>query len=88
MAKTPKDKKASKQTLTRVTADFGGRRKVLDRRISPSDATLKERRSGKDRRSGFDRRRVLNQNEHSDPEKRKDSTSHPIPSAIDLPLLP
>lgn len=79
MAKTPEDEKASKQTLTRVTADFGGRRKVLDRRISPSNVTLKERRSGKDRRSGFDRRRVLNQTEHSDQEKRKDSTFSPIP---------
>jgi hypothetical protein len=79
MAKKPEDKKASKQTLTRVTSDFGGRRKILDRRISPSGATRKERRSGKDRRSGFDRRTVLNQTEHSAPEKRKDPISPPIP---------
>lgn len=45
----------------RVIADFGGRRKVLDRRLKQSTNDRQDRRSGKDRRSGFDRRGTLKQ---------------------------
>jgi hypothetical protein len=55
---------------TRVIADFGGRRKILDRRHLPSTPYTPERRSGTDRRSGFDRRGALTQNHSNIPEKR------------------
>ena len=43
----------------RVTADYGGRRKIFDRRSDLLPAGRTDRRSGNDRRSGFDRRSAL-----------------------------
>ncbi len=56
--------------LPRVIADFGGRRKLLDRRLEPLPADQRERRSGKERRSGFDRRAALNQSNETDRDQR------------------
>ena len=66
-------------TPPRIIADFGGRRRLLDRRLTPSGTRLNERRSGKDRRCGFDRRSALNQDIEIDPEKRQ-----PTDTKIDL----
>jgi len=44
----------------RVIADYGGRRKLLDRRKNQIPIDHPDRRSGKERRSGFDRRSVFN----------------------------
>jgi len=44
----------------RVIADYGGRRKILDRRTTQIPIEHPERRSGKERRSGFDRRSAFN----------------------------
>ena len=44
----------------RVIADYGGRRKILDRRKTQISIDHPDRRSGKDRRSGFDRRSAFN----------------------------
>ena len=44
----------------RVLADFGGRRKIFDRRMKQHPIAHNDRRSGRDRRSGFDRRSALN----------------------------
>ncbi len=57
--------------LPRVIADFGGRRKLLDRRLAPLPVDQRERRSGKERRSGFDRRAALNQSDETDPDQRR-----------------
>ncbi len=56
--------------IPRVLADFGGRRKVFERRLKQAAINLLERRSGKDRRSGFDRRSTQNQNCEDLPGKR------------------
>jgi len=47
------------QDLPRVLADYGGRRKIFERRLDLSQTDSYERRAGKDRRSGFDRRSTL-----------------------------
>lgn len=61
--------------LARITADFGGRRKLLDRRLRPTGDNDPNRRSGKERRCGFDRRSALNQTtEYSDAERRSTET--------------
>jgi hypothetical protein len=49
------------QTPARVLADFGGRRRIFDRRIRPRAIFHQNRRKRMDRRSGFDRRSALNQ---------------------------
>lgn len=54
----------------RAIADFGGRRRILDRRIKQEIIHHTERRSGKDRRSGFDRRGALTQIGMKKSEKR------------------
>ena len=56
--------------LPRVTADFGGRRKIYMRRLKKTRISHKERRDGDDRRSGFDRRSAQNQEECDDSFKR------------------
>lgn len=56
--------------LPRVLADYGGRRKIFDRRIDFSRPNLLERRFLADRRSGFDRR-SSNTPPKSPHEKRK-----------------
>ncbi len=56
----------------RVTADYGGRRKVFDRRRHQKPNENTERRSGKDRRSGFDRRSALKPGKNKSQEKRQD----------------
>jgi hypothetical protein len=61
---TDKSKNTDFQTenaKTRVIADFGGRRRILDRRIKQETISHSERRCGKERRSGFDRRGALTQ---------------------------
>jgi hypothetical protein len=45
----------------RVIADFGGRRRILDRRRKQEPIHHTERRCGTERRSGFDRRGALTQ---------------------------
>ena len=60
------------QPLPRVLADFGGRRKIFERRMKQRAIARKERRSKDDRRSGFDRRSALSQNYDEAPEKRSD----------------
>lgn len=59
-----KSKKIDRQTENanpRVIADFGGRRRILDRRSRQEPLHHAERRCGKERRSGFDRRGALTQ---------------------------
>lgn len=55
---------------TKVTHDFGGRRKVLDRRLKQVPIQHRERRKGRDRRSGFDRRSAENHDIGDDETKR------------------
>lgn len=59
-------------TAPRVIADYGGRRKVFERRLKQSDLSDADRRSGSDRRSGFDRRRALSDQAANLTEKRND----------------
>jgi hypothetical protein len=54
----------------RVIADFGGRRRILDRRSKQETIHHVERRCGKERRSGFDRRGALTQTGKKKTEKR------------------
>jgi hypothetical protein len=67
--------------LSKVIADFGGRRKIFDRRVRQIPITHAERRSGCDRRSGFDRRSAIGQNGDSALERRKNN--FPPPSGPD-----
>lgn len=60
----------TEDTRPRVTADFGGRRKILDRRSRQKPIHHSERRCGKERRSGFDRRGALTQIGIATSEKR------------------
>ena len=53
--------------MARVTADYGGRRKILDRRKIQTPIKHPERRSGKERRSGFDRRSAFNERTKNNP---------------------
>jgi hypothetical protein len=62
------DKKAVEPP--KVLADFGGRRKIFERRIHISSTNGIERRFGTDRRSGFDRRSAAKSSPTSS-EKRK-----------------
>lgn len=57
-------------TNLRVIADFGGRRRILDRRRTQEPIHHTERRCGKERRSGFDRRGALTQTGIIQSEKR------------------
>lgn len=70
MTKKSDKKTSNKQKLPRVISDFGGRRKIFERRLRPTVDERKERRSGEDRRSGFDRRGTLSQSNETDDEKR------------------
>ena len=72
MAQKSDQNSKTEQDLPRVIADFGGRRKIVDRRWNQTPQSGRERRSGKDRRSGFDRRGTLTQDGNNIPEKRKD----------------
>ena len=56
----------------RVLADFGGRRKIFDRRMKQRNIAHNERRAENDRRSGFDRRGALSPNSDDADEKRSD----------------
>lgn len=60
----------TESTKPRVIADFGGRRRILDRRSKQETIHHIERRRGKERRSGFDRRGVLTQTGKGKTEKR------------------
>ena len=53
--------------MARVIADYGGRRKIFDRRRSQTPIKHPERRSGKERRSGFDRRSAFNERAKNNP---------------------
>jgi hypothetical protein len=52
-------KQAKAKLPPRVLGDYGGRRRIFERRIDLSVFNPLERRSSKDRRSGFDRRSTL-----------------------------
>jgi len=71
-----KDKQDSQSTPSppRTIADYGGRRKIFERRLKKAPADQKERRSGEDRRSGFDRRSATENKNDNDGEKRE----HPV----------
>ena len=75
MAEKPKPDPKAESAPPRVTADFGGRRKILDRRRCKTATRKPERRTGKDRRSGFDRRGALTQNGDKKIDKRHDFNS-------------
>ena len=81
MAKKPDQNSKAEHDLTRVIADFGGRRKILDRRRNQTPNKGRERRSGEDRRSGFDRRGAMTQNSDNKPEKRKDFKNQKLEDA-------
>jgi len=73
MADDLEQESETEQTPPRVLADFGGRRKIFERRIKQRAIDHKERRSINDRRSGFDRRGALSQSNDDDmTEKRSD----------------
>lgn len=72
MAEKPEQDTESEPIPPRVLADFGGRRKIFDRRMKQRAISHEERRSKKDRRSGFDRRGALNQNDVDGAEKRSE----------------
>jgi hypothetical protein len=55
----------------RVVADFGGRRKIFERRLRQIPIEHPDRRSGHDRRSGFDRRGTFEENIQHTPQRRK-----------------
>ena len=78
MADKPKEKIQSDPIPPRVVADFGGRRKVFERRLKPCEIDHRERRSRYDRRSGFDRRGALSQNDVNGTEKRTDFAMYPV----------
>lgn len=59
------------KTPPRIIADYGGRRRLLDRRVTHTSSNEKERRSGKERRCGFDRRSALNQSIEIEHNQRK-----------------
>ena len=73
MTDKPKEDAESESPPPRVLADFGGRRKIFDRRMKQRPFYHEERRSNKDRRSGFDRRGALNQNDAGSEEKRSEN---------------
>ncbi|MDA8139817.1 MAG: hypothetical protein M0036_14295 [Desulfobacteraceae bacterium] len=54
-----------------VVADYGGRRKIFERRLGDKTDQKKDRRSGQERRSGFDRRGIVEDDNLTNSEKRK-----------------
>ncbi len=72
MADKPEQDTEPEPAPPRVLADFGGRRKIFDRRMKQHPISHKDRRSKKDRRSGFDRRGAMSQNDADGAEKRSD----------------
>lgn len=54
------------QDPPKVVADFGGRRRIFERRLKQRIIAHKERRSIRNRRSGFDRRGALTQSGDTD----------------------
>lgn len=60
------DASEAEEDAPRVTADYGGRRKILDRRKTQVPINHPDRRSGKERRSGFDRRSAFNERKKND----------------------
>ncbi len=57
--------------IPRVVADFGGRRKIFERRLRRTVDNRSDRRSDKDRRSGFDRRSAYHRQRQELPESRE-----------------
>jgi hypothetical protein len=64
------EKVSSGQSPPRTTADFGGRRKIFERRMHRAPFDHPDRRSGKDPRSGFDRRNLSDDQTEDSPERR------------------
>ena len=62
---------------SKVIADFGGRRKIFDRRLRQIPIAHAERRSGGDRRSGFDRRSATGQKGELTFKRRNDDFTPP-----------
>lgn len=53
------DELAPSEGPPKVLADYGGRRKVFERRLTRAPIAHPDRRDGQDRRSGFDRRSTI-----------------------------
>jgi DNA phosphorothioation-dependent restriction protein DptG len=73
MSDTSDRNKKNRLRPPRVLADFGGRRKIFDRRLKQEDIDDFDRRSGQDRRSGFDRRSAVLDDPTNNPKNRKGS---------------
>ena len=65
---------------SKVIADFGGRRRIFDRRLRQIPISHAERRSGCDRRSGFDRRSATGQKGALTLQRRKNDFIPPTDS--------
>jgi hypothetical protein len=77
MSDSPEENKATRSTYPlRVVADFGGRRKIFERRLRQIPIEHTDRRSGYDRRSGFDRRGTFGENIQYMPQRRKKFAGH------------
>jgi len=79
------DAPSQASNLSKVIADFGGRRKIFDRRVRQIPITHAERRSGCDRRSGFDRRSASSQKGDFTLERRKNDFPPPTGPDADTP---
>lgn len=85
MSDSPEKNQTTRTTYPpRVVADFGGRRKIFERRLRQIPIEHADRRSGHDRRSGFDRRGTFEENIQYMPQRRKKLAGHS--TASDRPL--
>lgn len=67
MANDKKPEETASDSPPRVIADFGGRRRIFERRLKNRFFKRQERRKGAERRSGFDRRSAVDfEDEKSD----------------------
>lgn len=62
------------QSPPRALADFGGRRKIFERRLRRARIDHPDRRSDADRRSGFDRR-SMSEGKEVTSDKRQDDAA-------------
>jgi len=83
LAKKQADAPSQASNLSKVIADFGGRRKIFDRRVRQIPITHAERRSGCDRRSGFDRRSGTGQKGDFTLELERRKNDSPPPTGSD-----
>jgi hypothetical protein len=89
MSDSPEENQATRSTYPpRVVADFGGRRKIFERRLRQIRIEHADRRSGYDRRSGFDRRGTFGENIQYMPQRRKNSRATPPPATARLRPTP